>query len=532
MTNAPRKRPAKTTEAVTVPRVENAMSRGFNPIRNLTPQRLSHAIDMFEAGYLSAGALLIDKVLRRDDAALSNSQKRWKSVPRYDWDITQAADTPEATRQKEAAEYFFANLQTTSAIDSNERGDIKLLLRQMMSAVGFEYAAHEIVWRPTPQGLTAQMRFVPLWFFEHIGSDLRYLETEGASRGSELADGEWMVTKGTALGVPTAIAYMFKHYPMHFWSIYCERYVIPGLHGKVNGAKGSDEWKNMVAALRSFSIDWNLVTNKDAEIVPIDRSGSAGESPFSALVERQDKAIATIWRGGDVASMSADDAIGAESQGEEKDLLEADDAEILESTLNSQVLPWVIWYTHGTRDVQVKFRINLPKRRNVELDIKADTFLLQSGIPMAKADLAERYGRALPDLAETKPEDLAMAPQQQAAMPMPNASPEAVAMRPAMVEALGDQVERRLMESARDALARAMDADLEPLRDRIEAALALEDDQAMLDALSKLDADLPELMRQIAQNPQAEKALEEALTAALFNGIAAGAARHPVEEKK
>ena len=516
----PRKKPVKTASIVSVPRIENHMSRGFNPIRNLTPQRLAQALDMFEAGYLSAGALLMDKILRRDDMALANSQKRWKTVPRYDWEITQFAENPEADRQKEAAEYFFGALEATSAVDSNERGNVKLLLRQMMTAVGFEYAAHEIVWKPTPAGLTAQFRFVPLWFFEHIGSDLRYLETEGAARGSELSDGEWMVTKGVALGVPTAIAYMFKHYPMHFWSIYCERYVIPGLHGKVDGVKGSDEWNAMVSALRSFSIDWALVTNKNAEVAPIDRSGSAGAAPFKDLVERQDRAIATIWRGGDVASISAADAVGAESQGEEKEMLEKDDAEILESTINTQVLPWVIWYALGTRDVQVEFRINVPARRDVKTSIETDTFLLDAGVPMAKADLAERYGRALPNADEMKPEDLATPVTKIApAFPMPNAGSAPAGP----LQERDDTAMEALIASGMDAAIEADRLDNRPLAQRLYAILALEDDpELMRAALEQLRRDLPALAAQMVAAPALATALENLLGPSLINGIAAG----------
>jgi phage gp29-like protein len=520
--STPRKRPAKTSEIVTVPRIETHLSRGFNPIRNLTPQRLSQALDMFDAGYLAAGALLMDKILRRDDMALANSQKRWKSVPRYDWEITQSGKTPEAERQKEAAEFFFSRLTATSATDSNERGNVKLLLRQMMTAIGFEYAAHEIVWRPTPEGLSAEFRFVPLWFFEHIGSDLRYLDFEGAARGIALEDGEWMVTKGIALGVPTAIAYMFKHYPMHFWSIYCERYVIPGLHGKVEGAKGSDEWNAMVSALRAFSVDWALVTNKNAEVMPIDRGGSQGAAPFAALVERQDKAISTIWRGGDVASMSAGDSIGAESQGEEKDLLEKDDAEILEGTINTQVLPWVIWYALGTRDVQVEFRISVPARRDIKASIETDRFLLDAGVPIAKADLAERYGRALPDADETRPEDLATAPVRPPAYPMPNA-------RSAAAQALqsrDDAAAEALLERGIDVAIAAERADMKPLAERLYAILDLagEDDALFRAAVAQLRRDLPALAAELAAAPALADALESVIGPALINGIAAGVA--------
>ncbi len=327
-----------------------------------------------------------------------------------------------------------------------------------------------------------------------------------------------MVTKGSALGVPTAIAYMFKHYPMHFWSIYCERYVIPGLHGKVNGKKGSDEWNAMVAALRGFSIDWALVTNMDAEINSIDRGGSQGTSPFAELVERQDKAIATIWRGGDVASISAEDAIGAESQDEEKELLEKDDAEILESTLNTQVLPWVIWYTRGTRDVQCEFRINVPGRRNVDASIKIDTFLLDAGVPMAKADLAERYGRPLPGKDELKPEDLATPVTRSPSVPMPNALSASLEQRD---EAALEALIRNGMEAALEADRQ----DNRPLAERLYGILELEDDPELMHAaLVQLKRDLPALAAQLVEAPALATALENLLGPSLINGIVAGVA--------
>jgi hypothetical protein len=95
---------------------------------------------------------------------------------------------------RKRCKFFYANCRVTNALDENEKGGFKLLLRQMMDAVGKKYAVHEIVWRtveasgvenaasetadpsgslgtavPTipTQRYTAEFRFVPLWFFEN-----------------------------------------------------------------------------------------------------------------------------------------------------------------------------------------------------------------------------------------------------------------------------------------------------------------------------------------------------------------------------
>jgi phage gp29-like protein len=142
-------------------------------------------------------------------------------------------------------------------------------------------------------------------------------------------------------------------------------------------------------------------------------------------------------------------------------------------------------------------------------------------------DLAERTGyRIIP--APALPAPLPAYPATEAAHRRTSMHSEGGLLsgeREATVETLAARREERLMQASREALAKAMAADLTPVRARIEAALALEDDQAMLDELSRLDAELPALLVEICKSPQAEQALEESLTAALFNGLGEGAAK-------
>jgi hypothetical protein len=64
---------------------------------------------------------------------------------------------------------------------------------------------------------------------------------------------------------------------------------------------------------------------------------------------------------------------------------------------------------------------------------------------------------------------------------------------------------------------------LQPLRDRLAAALQAPDAD-LINALRSASSDIPSLLKPIADVSQTERALEGALTAALFNGFAEAAA--------
>ena len=526
-------RPKKTKPELSTASVNMQTGSRFNPIRGLTPDRLARYLDQFDAGHLAPLAHLMAKIEERDDMLISARPKRLKSVSRHGWEIIMHDDSPEAQAQKEALEYFFGGLTATSAVDEDVEGDINMLMEQMMDAEGKRWACHEIVYRPSAEGLTAQFRSVPLWFFEHKTSRLRFLKDPTSTDGEELERGEWMVTRGTGVMVACCILYVFKHMPLKDLLNYCERYAIPGLHGKTDAPKGSAEWNAMRDALAAFAIDWSLITNTDADIDTIDVSAS-GELPHPAIIERMDRAMSAIWRGGDLATMSASDSVGSEMQDGEKEILEDADIEMIEGTLNRKVVPNVIWYTRGTRAIKASFVINRPHRQDTEQERETDTFLIQAGCPVSINDLLERYGRPQPDEGE------ALATWSESGNPaaaeLVNANPlvallNAAANTQESVVELGDRKAARLQQAAVKALAEAVQSDLRPLANRLQDALALEDDAAMLAELRKIQGELPTMLALVNKDPAAAAAIEDAMSAALINGYAEGIVSHQPSER-
>jgi hypothetical protein len=69
-----------------------------------------------------------------------------------------------------------------------------------------------------------------------------------------------------------------------------------------------------------------VVLSNGEGIEAIDIKGG-GDLPYPKFVERSDRALARLWRGGDLGTMSKDgDAVGSQPQQDETEALEEDDA--------------------------------------------------------------------------------------------------------------------------------------------------------------------------------------------------------------
>ena len=506
--------PKKRTPAFAAGRAKQHILSRFNPISGLTPRRLSAYLDSFDQGYLRNAAETFAKIAERDDQVITCATKRLRPASRLNWEILPVDDSPAAARHKQILEEFYNNLQATHVLDEDERGGVRLLIRQMLTAVGMRWAVHEIVWKPQSDGLTAEFRFVPLQFFEHRTGRLRFLPSELALDGIDLEPGGWMVTTGDGLMRATSIAYMFKSMPLKAWVTYCEKFGIPGIHAKTDAQKDSPEWAALVEAVGGFGEDLALVTNQGASIEPI-ATGSASNQPHPALVERMDRAISRIWVGGDLATMSAGQgSVGSQAQTEDLSKLEEDDAALISDTLQQYVDRWVIKYRTGLDKPLAYFRLLPTRKVDTDRELKVDEMLIRSGVGIGKNDLRERYGRAQPDAGD----ELAIAPAAAPALPFGGGGP-----RPFANERVPDARFELFRAQALRRLNRAQAEALRPLTDRLSEILGIEDASTQDAALLKLQNDLPGILKTSVKDPELVAAWEEIFGAALASGAAEAA---------
>lgn len=393
-----------TISRISEARIRASMRARFNPIKNLTPDSLSRMLDDFFAGYLRSAALVWEAIEHRDDVVQSVVSKRKKSVARLNWEILMTDNSPEAIRQKEALEYFYNHIKVGSAYDKNEQGGLGLLVKQMMDAIGKKYAVHEIVFNiddtlRSAEKLTATFQFVPLWFFENTTGKLRFLESDYAHEGVSLDQGSWMITVGEGLMQATSIAYLFKHLPLRDWLVYCERNGMPGVKGVTDAIPGSPQWNSAKDAVEDFGAEFSALMSQGTNIEAIDLS-TKGELPYPGLVDRMDRAIAALWRGSDLSTLSRSSGVGASLQGGEEVILLEDDANLISETLNEQVDYHVIRYLFGDVPIKAYIKFLLSSSSNAKDEIGVYKTLFEMGVPLAVEDLREKFGLTTPMTGE------------------------------------------------------------------------------------------------------------------------------------
>lgn len=385
----------------------------FNPLRDLGAERLVQQMESFRAGRLRDLALTMDAMEERDDSWKTAALKSKSAVARNGWEVLTVdcedeAQQAAAERQKEALEFFYNNLRATSVLDQDESGGLRLLLRQMMDAHGKGYAVHNLVWQPSGGFYKATAHFCPLWFFENSTGKMRFISTYGGYDGVDMEPGAWLVTKGAGIGLACAVAWMFKHLPLRDWLVYCGRFGMPGIEGVTDAAEGSDEWKKVEAVVAAAAAGVKYVRNRSCEINKVE-FGAAGELPQPKLVEAMSRSIVSLWRGGDLSTISAGagQGQGASLQGKESDVIDSDNCEWLSEVLNMKLDRLVLNYVFG-EDVEAMAYIKItgPNKQDVDRDLKIDDFAVKNGHLISRKQFAERYNRPVPE----EDDDLLTAP--------------------------------------------------------------------------------------------------------------------------
>jgi phage gp29-like protein len=192
-----------------------------------------------------------------------------------------------------------------------------------------------------------------------------------------------------------SIAYLFKHLPLRDWLVYCERNGMPGVRGVTDAAPGTPEWDAAREAVRDFGAEFQALMSRGTEILPVDLT-SKGELPYPLLVERMDRALASLWRGADLSTLSRGQGLGASLQADEMALLEQDDAAMISETLNAQVDAFVVRELFGDERPLARFCLkpDADAARLVHLELLQR--LANLGAPVAVAGLHERLGLPTP----------------------------------------------------------------------------------------------------------------------------------------
>lgn len=474
----------------------------WNPLRHCTPQSLARDLDSFELGWVRNAALLWEAIIDRDDMVRAVVSKRCKAIAHRPWEIVMVDDAgPEAEGHKEVLEAFFNRLTVTDCLDLNVRGGFSLLVRQMMRAQLCQYAVHEIIWQPGRE-LRAELRHVPLALFENTEGRLRYTGPYGQATGQELDPEGWMITVGEGLMKAISLCWMGKRLSLQDWLNFSERFGLPGVHGTTSAQLGTPEWNEFVRALEEFANNWVMASSTGSEVKLVE-AGKTGDAPFKPMVDRMDAAIARLVRGGDLSTISRDNATGASLQGDESSLLEKDDCELISDHLNIHLTRKVIAMVFGPAVEPLAYiKIQPTPDQDNKAEMELDKHFKELGIPMAVADVAERYGRTLPEASEW-----------QVGQPEPGTAPALPASPPDLANEANPED-----QAVREALV----ADLAPIYEAIAGVLEASDDKELEKRLRELDGKWEEITDAVLAGESMEGAIARILGDAFVEGLDLG----------
>ena len=480
----------KRTSALAAAEVAREQQSRYNALLGCDIDRMIAAVTSFNAGNLAPLAKVIEEYEMRDDKMKVCSMKMKASVGRCDYTILPREgfeDDPRTMRHIEILKRFWSGITATSRFNQNERGGIALLKKQMMDAQSFGYAVHELVWRPLPNGeLTCEFIKIPLWHFENRTGSLRFLKTTADYYGDPLKPGEWLVTTGDGVGIAAAICANLKRACLSDWAVFCERCGMPLIVGKTGAAFGSEQWNNLNDALAAIGRDARIQVDTGTDISALSTGGSASQ-PYSPLVDWADRAIAALYRGADLSTISAGDATGASLQGDESQMLEHDACVRLSETLHEQVDKFVIRYVTGGEEALATISIEPVKHPDTNANIAIDKHLVDLGVKLSKSDALQRYGRT----EAVDPSDELKAPVPVSPGLFNEASPDPSKPAPANGSAAtgSPSMGSAATGPAAPALA-ALAADLNPASNAIKEFLKAPSKEAA----EKLIADLPSLL--------------------------------------
>ena len=517
--------------SITPGRVTTSVRMRNNPIKGLTFERLVTYLDQWRLGFFRSAGMAWDTMERRDYQLQICRPKRLKSVARHGYDILIRDDVDDsqktlAQQQKEFLENFYANVTTTTALNPDEEGGTSLLFRQMMDAVGKYYAVHEIIWQPmgaddATEGaeLTAKFIFCPIWWFEGTRGKLRFLPSEFQIYGNEMQPGEWLVTCGDGIMEACSVVYLMKSLVLKSGLAFLDKFGMPGIHGKTDAVKDSPEWNDFVSAVQDFAQEWSAVTNRNADLTLVEAKAS-GEAGFEKFTAMFDRAITQLWRGADLGTTSSSHGTGASLQEDESEILETDDAKMLEETLDAKVTKYALAWKFGPDAERLAYiKLRTTPRRNIQDDLAVDQFLATikddkgRGI-LGLQSLMERYSRALPKADEVVAQVIATAGAQKTG---PDGKPLPPGKTDANAEfANADHLDEKSMALVVEALL----SQFKSINERLDAVAKLDDADQQKQQLTEIMAELDKLKKNLDHNPAVANAIYKIISANAGNGLA------------
>lgn len=283
--------------------------------------------------------------------------------------------------------------------------DLRNTISQMLEAIGFGYAVHEIVWDAVATDLgvlilpTAIKDRKQEWFKFDNDSKL-LLQTKDGTR-QEMPARKFLVTRnrpttanpyGNATYSRCFWPLAFKKGGLKFWMLFVEKYGMPKAIGKVPPTATDAEQQQFLKMLAGLIRDAVAVIPQTGSVELLETRLS-GTNPHAEIIAWADKAMSKAWLGETLTteqtSSGGTQAMATVHNDVRADLA-LDDAAMVESSIN-QLIRWIYEINWPNEKEIPWMNIILPEDLQ-EARLERDVKLTQLGVKFNAQYITDVYG--------------------------------------------------------------------------------------------------------------------------------------------
>jgi phage gp29-like protein len=283
--------------------------------------------------------------------------------------------------------------------------DLRNTISQMLDAIGYGFAVHEIVWDAVQTDLGVLILPTSIkdrkqeWFKFDSDSKL-LLQTKDGTR-QEMPARKFLVTRNRPTAInPYGISVYsrcfwplaFKKGGLKFWMIFVEKYGMPKAIGKIPPSATNDEQQTFLKMLTGLVRDAVAVIPQTGSVELLETRLS-GTNPHAEIIAWADKAMSKAWLGETLTteqtSSGGTQAMATVHNDVRADLA-LDDAAMIESSIN-QLIRWIYEINWPNEKEIPWMNIILPEDLQ-EARLNRDLKLLQLGVKFNAQYITDVYG--------------------------------------------------------------------------------------------------------------------------------------------
>ena len=499
-------------------RQSNAWRDSYNPLRGLVVSRVVSLLEDYNQGTMAEVQWLWQQIERRYPVLRACIKRTASALKKRAWSYKIVADLPQGMEGL-AKEQQAALRQVYEGIE-NMREAIRRLSHANFRGYCFLQKHRR------PDGSIRELHWLPEWNWVRDGmfgawfynADARYAGATGFTADQQIGAGlprdEFLIMESEApVNEIATVAFANALMATKDWAAFVEIFGLPGAVVTMPQDVPQGQESNYESAASAVA-EGGSGTIPYGATVSFPSGTVRGLAPFESFLKWHEKDVVLAATGGKL-TMLTESGSGTLAGGAHKDAWDEivdgdcqDVSELFQRDIDGPVLdaafpgqPHLAYFEiDGISDEDANSRADMVVK------------LAGAGYRVSRDQVEEDLGVELEE-ASANPE--LPNPKSGNQLEDPGGGDAALQNRSAASRSASS-----LQDSARDAFLAAVAADLAPLRDRLQAILAIQDPEILRTRLAALRSELDQLKADIAADPEAARALAEVQSAAMINGLA------------